>query len=650
MKFNIEKIAEINTQKDLEKFNPNKPLFYQNYLFHYLIIFDKLELLKLMKHPVYNFNEDKLDAFMLAAKYDNFKILEYLLTSYPEYSQNHNEEGLNFINFISKPSKLISLMKKFKNINWEYLLKFKNQKNIENYIYILSELNEADLEWILNNYKIFNAYYSISAIIINKNINDSIKIKLFNKFNDKEINTKNYENEGIINDLIISQNVKLTEYFINRNIDLEYVMKTTTSFLSPFFSLILIIMTEGINEKLEKILELIFNKIQLDYNYVDHNGINYVQLVLKLLIYNSDIKSSILNNIIDKILLNSPDSAWKQINLNKENALFYIIQLDFKKYQKYIKNRELNIKQKNINNKSIHDLSSDSWKNGLKTIKQYKENNDIDVKITENKYQHQTKFTAIMFDIIIYFIYLSKKYKNLCIPKILESNNNRNDYPWVINYTFNTIDIHPNLNVSINNIRREHKYDYALIFLALTLENDLKHANILLYDFKNLTIERFDPYGDDGIDNEIDDLLEEELTWNTGLKYLKPSDYLPKPSYQLLSNENNLDRQKVGDFGGFCLGWCIWYVEHRLKNLKIDPKTLNKKTLEKLLQSNNNLTEFIRNYSNKLFDEKYKIMKNICDNNDCIDEKNISNIYISNDDQIKILKYANNFFGIHKIN
>jgi len=184
------------------------------------------------------------------------------------------------------------------------------------------------------------------------------------------------------------------------------------------------------------------------------------------------------------------------------------------------------------------------------------------------------------------------------------------------------------------------------LFLGQTLDNDLKHANILLYDFKNLTIERFEPYGDDGIESEIDDILEEELTWNTGLKYLKPKDYLPRPGYQLLSNENNIYNQKVGDFGGFCLGWCIWYVEHRIKNDKIDTVTLNKKTLEKMLRLDDSLNEFIRNYSNKLFDEKYKILKKICPDNNCIKEKEISNLVLSSEEQDKIFNFADKFFGI----
>ena len=645
MKFNIEKIIELKNPKDIEKFNMNKPLFYKNYLFHYLVMFDKLDLLKINKHPVFNFNEDKLDGFMIAAKYDNFKILEYLLKEYPEYSQNHNEDGLNFINFINKPEKLIHLMKKFENINWTYLLKFKNQENIEYYKYLISELDSDDLKWFLGKYNDFNNYYTISAIILNEKMKDSEKIKIFDTFTEKQINDKNFEHQGIIIDLINLENVKLVLYFIKRNIDLEYIFKPTTLFVSPLFFLLTKIFTNEKIDKLEEILELMMEKIKLDYLYVNKDGINYVQLLLNLTLQFEEFESKIVTKVMNKILSESPDESWRQINLNKENALFYIVKLPVKKYFEFVKDRKLDLKQVNHKNETIDDVSEENWKKEIKKLNQYVEKDTIDIKIEKNKYQHQTKFTATMIDIIVYFIYLSKKYKNLYIPKIVDSNSMREDFPWVISYSTNQIDIHPNLNYTINKIRREGNYDFAVLFLAFNLENNLKHANILLYDFKNLSVERFEPYGNDDIDMEVDEMLDEELTWNTGLKYLKPSDYLPKPGYQLLSNENDMEKQKVGDFGGFCLGWCIWYIEHRIKNDKIDPKTLNKKTLEKLLHMNDNLNEFIRNYSNKLFDEKYKIMKNICINDQCISEKSISNIYLSTNDQNMILSYAENFFG-----
>lgn len=646
MKFNIQKMMDIKNPKDLEQFNENKPIFYKNYLFHYLIMFDKLELLKLKKHPIFKFNEDNMDGFMLAAKYENFPILEYLIKEYPDYVQNHNSEDQNFINYISNPKKLIKLIKKFPEINWEYLLKFKNEKKIDFYRFIISQLEAEDIKWFVSKFK-FNSYYTLSAILLNESLKDSEKIKIFDLFSDKEINSKNFENQGLIIDLINLENTKLVEYFVKRNIDLEYIIKPNTIFISPFFYLYSKVISLKTN-KMDEILEIIWKKIKLDYNYMNKDGINYLQLVLKLDC--DDCKSKVLNKIKEEIIENSPEDSWNHVNLDKETALFYLVKYPIEKYLKYIKNKKLNVYQKNKEDQTVLEFAPEKWANELKKLSDQtgskdKSKKDL-IKLDLQKYQHQTKFTATMMDIIIYFVYLSKKYKNLYIPKIYNPMDTREDYPWVINYEKDKMDIHPNLNMVINNIRREKKYDYGLLFLGQTLNNDLKHANILLYDFKNLTIERFEPYGNDGIESEIDEILEEELTWNTGLKYLKPQDYLPRPGYQLLSNENNIYNQKVGDFGGFCLGWCIWYVEHRLKNNKIDVITLNKKTLEKLLRLDDSLNEFIRNYSNKLFDEKYKILKKICPDNKCIKEKEISNLVLSSEEQDKIFNFADKFFGI----
>lgn len=649
MKFNIHKIMDLKNPTDLDNYNPNKPIFYKNYLFHYLIMFDKLELLKLNKHPINKFNEENLDGLMLAAKYNNMLILEYLIEEYPNETQNHNSEGLNFINYIKNPNKIIKLIKDYPNINWEYLFKFKNEKNIYFYCFLILKLNVKNVEWFISKYK-FNPYYTLSSIILNKKLTDSEKINIFNKFTDKEINNKNYDNEGLIINLIILENTILTEYFVKRNIDLEYVTKPYNLFVSPFFFLYSKIILKAYNDfkKIERILEIIWEKIKLDYNYVNKDGINYIQLVLQ---FNCEYcNSKILDKIIDEILINSPNESWLQLNLNKETPLFYLVKYPVDKYIKYIKNKKLNIKQQNNNGKTVLDFASKEWVDELTKLDNF-ELDDI-VKLDVKKYQHYTIFTAKPTDVIIYFIYLSNKYKNLYIPKLNKNENYDVDYPWMIIYekelTFEKgkFSMYPNLNLNINNIRRDKKYDYAILFLGQILDNNLHHANIILYDFKNLSIERFEPYGDDGIENEIDDFLEETLTWNTGMKYLKPSEYLPKPGYQLLSNEIDNKNQKNGDFGGFCLGWCIWYVEHRIKNNNIDPITLNKKTLEKMLRLDNSIVEFIRNYSNTLFNKKIQIIKKICPEYTCI--KNMSNIVLSEDIKDKIYNYANKFFSSNK--
>jgi len=635
MKLNLDKILNIKTKRDLESFNINKPIFYDNYLFHYLITLDKLDILQMAKFPVFKLNEEGLDGFMLAAKYNNMKILKYLMKEYPEYCQNHNEDNLGFINFLENPEKIIPLMKEFPEVDWYYLLKFKDKKSMEFYSYFISILDFDDLDWLLKNFddsKRFNRYYLLSAIIENQKIKDKDKINIFNKFTDEEINVKDLENNGLIINLIDLEDPELTKYFISRNLDLEYIIKPITSFITPFFYLYTKLNLMN-NSNLVKIAKIIWNKIKLDFSFVSKEGIDYLGLALTI---SNDEKVPLLDEINEYILKNSTEYSWNRVNQEKMTNLFLLIKKPFEKYHKYVQHKKLDITIKDKDSNTILEYADPKWKEFLLKSEKYKP--DLKLHLEENKYQHYTKFTATLIDIIIYFIHFDKKYKNLYIPKINKGDST--NFPWFINFNSeqNILDIHPNLNFLINNVRRDKSHDYSIVFLSLTLEDNLKHANILLYDFKNLTVERFEPYGDNGIDEIIDEYLEEELTWNTGLKYLRPKDFLTKPGYQLISNESS-ENLKAGDFGGFCLGWCLWYIEHRMKNHNIDPKSLNKKTIEKMLHLQDSLTEYIRNYSNKLFDYKFKIIKNIS-----IPERNISNLYLSLEDENKIIDYAEKYF------
>ena len=225
---------------------------------------------------------------------------------------------------------------------------------------------------------------------------------------------------------------------------------------------------------------------------------------------------------------------------------------------------------------------------------------------------------------------MDNKYKNLYIPKYLDNVetdlfwengfdypdgliNTYNNFPWIIywqdQYNYH---IHPQLNQLINSNKNKDVYDYSIILLSVKLPNGGLHAMMLYYDFHNNFIERFDPYGNThDIDLHIDNILEEELTWNTGFYYLNVKKYLPVAGFQNLSDENNILLQKPGDFGGYCLAWCFWYLEHRIKNYQFSAKQLIQKSITKLLKRENNLIEFIRNYANQLDKNRLKLLEEI---------------------------------------
>jgi hypothetical protein len=267
-------------------------------------------------------------------------------------------------------------------------------------------------------------------------------------------------------------------------------------------------------------------------------------------------------------------------------------------------------------------------------------------------YSHGTLFQARFKDVAIFTLYLTNTYKNLYIPNMtsylldgitFDDSFPFSDpliakepiFPWIIcYYSENEYYIHPYLNNIINSVRRDNIKRFGLVFLSIIYDNIL-HANILLYDFKKMTIERFEPYGNSNIvDTTMDDILEEELTWSTGFKYIRPNDYLPIVGFQTISDENNIENKKSGDFGGFCLAWCLCYIETRMKNMEIDPKILVSKLINKLTKSNIKFSEYIRNYSNKINEYRIKYMKNIG-----IDSKEISNMHLSQNASLALTNY-----------
>ena len=303
MKLHLDKIINIKNKNDLSEYEINKPIFYNNYLFHYLVILDKLDILKLEKFPVYKLNEDDLDAFMLAAKYDNIVILKYLLREYPEYAQNHNSQNQGFINYLQNPEKVIPLMKEFTNIDWNYLFKFKNTADMCFYSYFISILDHEDISWFLKNAQ-YRIFYVLNAIIINEKITEKQKISLLDNYTEKEINDKDTYNMGLLISLIDTESVNLVKYLLSRNLEINYIIKPYTLFITPFFYLFSKLSLTN-NQNLSKILDLIWDKLKLDFSFISKDGIDYLGLIL---IVNNDK----FEKINEYILKNSSDDSYSR--------------------------------------------------------------------------------------------------------------------------------------------------------------------------------------------------------------------------------------------------------------------------------------------------------------------------------------------------
>jgi hypothetical protein len=643
MKINFKEIINIKNINQLKKYDLTNPLYFNNYLFHYLIIFNKLDILKLYKFPIYKENDDGLNGIFLAAKYDNIPILKYLIKTYPNYIYNKNDSKELFINYMD-PKSIILIIDL--NLKWEDLFMQKISDNENIYDLLLSNCEYDNLIKILNIYKPNN--YHLNSLIVNENITNENIIDILKLFDPSIYNLRDNEDYNLLFPIITKNSNKLLSFVLNNNIQSNYytIINTITPLMYAYF-----------NNNLNTAKQ-IWNHIKKDFDYTSVN--RFIENIAHYL-----LKNNFLDNLSLEILTDCPSYVWHQHNINKVTPLYLITKLNFDEYHKILIDKEINL-EIFLYNKSLKQVlidynneNSTKWLNFLSKQKIYQEEDD-NIILENYPYTHGTLFQSKFKDITMIIININDKYTNLYLPNTEDYSikyiNGNQDlavtwpddifeitpiFPWIICYeNEDKYWIHQNLNNLINSNRRKKKYDFAMVYLSLTVDKYGLHANILIYDFNKMTIERFDPYGNTVYyDKKLDDILEEELCWNTGLVYLKPSDYMAVSGFQTISDELNPLNQKSGDFGGFCLAWCTWYLEHRLLNKHVEQKMLFKKLIKKLSTLDISFMEYIRNYANKLND--YRIENLIKAG---IDINKISNTVVDNKNNNLLNKYIIHYF------
>jgi hypothetical protein len=677
MKINFKKIINIKNKKELSKFVRNKPIFFNNYLFHYLIQTGNLAGLRLEKVPIYKENNDGLNGFLLAAKEYNFKILSYLISTYPDYIYNKNAKRETFVDYVPV-GEFIQLMKTHANLNWFDLLENSPVKALSN---ILINLNYSNLIRFIKIYPINpgDKHQYLFDIIDNAYMTQNEKIKILNKFSYEQLNAKNELGEGIILTAILNEDDKIVDYLLNANIDVNYYTIRYTH--SPLVVATRVDILTNRSVYVKKILPKLYAINPLFFResnkYMDNiaHSLFYTRINRKNQILSAlEIKNQSYAH--DFMILKYCDSeCWNQLNIDKVTPFELVIKLDIEIYSSHMKNIQIsqNILDKiyEMNAKSGQQYSG--WIKFLSTLPKYQDVDIVDktgkptVNLKINDYSHYTLFQAKFMDVGVYTIYLADTYPNLLIPNITSSPGQLTNltwsgsfpfsddiiakkpiFPWIISYySPDEYYIHPYLNNIINSTIRDKKKRFGAVFLCISFDSIL-HANILIYDFDNMIVERFEPDGNrsnSNIDEKLDNMLEEELTWNTGLKYVRPKSYLPWAGFQTISDEKNLLNTKPGDFGGFCLAWCLWFLETKLINSTIDSKTLVEKLIKKMIKLDMKFSEYIRNYSNKINEKRIKYLKLTGMNT-----KSISNVYLSNEDYQKLTNYLINKFNPHQNN
>jgi hypothetical protein len=150
------------------------------------------------------------------------------------------------------------------------------------------------------------------------------------------------------------------------------------------------------------------------------------------------------------------------------------------------------------------------------------------------------------------------------------------------------------------------------------------HANILIFDFKNNIVERFEPYGyiatftelEENVSNGFNTKFASMIkSLKLGLEY-KDNKQLIKKGPQLIE-ENQVERyksvlEKKTDPEGFCGAWSLWYADLRLTNTNKNSKELIESAIKIIKDGKGfKLRQFIRNYSKFIVKERVNFLKKI---------------------------------------
>jgi ankyrin repeat protein len=239
-------------------------------------------------------------------------------------------------------------------------------------------------------------------------------------------------------------------------------------------------------------------------------------------------------------------------------------------------------------------------------------------------------FTGSLLDILIGLMFLLKKHPNTCttlgknytpnddICKFYKSMglimNGRCEF---INFEIVWIDYKLYMMDKFSNLFNScvtSKARFVIIPLGIEMKTG-SHANYLIYDKNIKEIERFEPHGGTtpvGFNynsDRLDDILEEYFkSIDKDIKYIRPHDYIPKIGFQLMDSQE--DKQKrIGDPGGFCALWSIWYVDQRLTYNTYDRRDLITILFENIKSQGISYRNLIRNYSRNIIAERDKYLK-----------------------------------------
>lgn len=640
-------------------FHHDKPLIYFTLLYDKINILKSI--LKLDKNNYKNLNQNFLIVLCGIYKFENILTLlslvseqglKYLFTPDNDYFVFY------FINFASVEMiwKLLKYKKYIKFdtiINNEYILKiFLTKYYLSNETKLLHEIIKCSKSFIEEN--IYNFSIVIDSCL--KGFNKSTLKILQSYFPDCITNNSNKLITPLIASIIIL-NDELALYIIEQmkknKYDVDY------NYFGINCALISAIKSNN-NLILLKLLE--FDDI--DVNVYDNHKWSATHLICnkssninienkKLILSKTDnfnVPNLSGNTVIHLLCLNGDIIKFKNILETKLIDLFYENKMGYNPLQ-YCKKKNISIIIKivakgfinNIDNISINDNkinnSKISHKQNLinmseqclqvqteQCLKQLSQNimiNDNDIYLENEPLVNYSLFTSTDYDSFIYLEYYKQKYN----INILRNNNTKLKYELImkndnekIGKIFNRyIDLYKsynnlqNLSIfwydvnnyfysnEIKNLLLKSKNIVFIYVNIVDLNND--HANCLIIDHNKKQIIHFEPFGtiNNKKLNDFDEYFKQYFNdIFSSYVYYAPKDFMSVNSFQMLSNETSDLNIKIGDIGGFCLAWTLWFLELYLNNKNTSLEKLINNSIRKIIDTKSLFSDYIRSYANKL--------------------------------------------------
>lgn len=585
-----------------------------------------------------------------AIKHKNIYAVQELLVNGADanYKNNDNFNSLHLAVLKKDVGITKMLLKHIKNINAKTVrgstaLHYACNFQLFDIAVILIE-NGADPNIYENEYDFTPIFYAV--------VQNNIPISKFLVDQGINPNFQDYNGNTIIHYCILSNHIEILDYIIER-----YAI--TSNFDNVFVDSI-----EGSDSAAKLAIKINPNIFNIDgltmthlmlYNYSE----KYDKYIGSILPYcNLNYQDNIGNTLLHILVENDVWKKFKELLKFKKNNIFVknnanktvldlvklsereeFIGVVFISYKNYLLNRkkDWSLKWQKDCSIAIIDPVLDKYceRKIKKDIVEKKasfpvKKNKTNIIVLQEELINFSTFTGSLLDLICGFKYLTKKYTDVTTlfhfnRKNTSELNSYNDSIGIrenphqhlihfeIRWIYQKIFFPPDFENTLIKILSSNKYKYIVIPIGIILSNG-NHSNGLIYDVTNDIMERFEPHGSGtpAQFNYNSDLLDEILFKKMSnivsnfykrtikIKYYQPKNYLPKIGFQTLETTEMNNNRNIGDPGGFCTLWTIWYIDHRLYYRGITPNQLVNNLIKQIKINNYSFRTLIRNYSIKI--------------------------------------------------